>query len=90
MSTRVVKVDGCDPIRLTHSMARGLLVAHSHDGRARRSNVTSDHRGLVYWQAADQLAAAGLIDIDAGRNHHSRLRTTPLGTRVVYTLGDAR
>lgn len=82
MSTTVT-VPGCDPIRLTRSMVRGLLVTHLLDGRARRSNTTSERRGLVYWQAVAQLHTAGLIE----RTGHG-LRTTPLGTRVIYALAE--
>jgi hypothetical protein len=82
---RVVMVDGCDPVRLTDSEQRGLLVVHRHDGRARVSNVTTGQR--VYWQAANRLRDRGLIEFTtAGPHGADGLALTPLGTRVVYAL----
>lgn len=86
MSTQIIRIDGCDPIRLTKAMQKGLAVVHHHDGRARRSNVTSDHRGLVYWQAVDQLEHVGLVEIRGPITGVHRLLCTPLGTRVAYHL----
>lgn len=87
MSTRVVRIDGCDPIRLTRAMIRGLRVVHEAF-HPRRSNVTSENRQLVYWQAVDQLVDAGLVEIRGHPTGNHRLRCTPLGTRVVYALED--
>ncbi len=76
-----VKVDGCDPVRLTESMRRGLAVVIAGRAPARRSNVTDRRRRRVYWQAADQLVAAGLV-----HEHLGGLTPTPLGWRVGYEL----
>ena len=81
----VVQPSGCDPVQLTDSMARALLVVHRHDRRARVSNVTSGQR--VYWQAANRLIDRGLIEFTvAGPHGADGLGLTPLGTRVVYEL----
>jgi len=79
-----VKVDGCDPVRLTESMRRGLRVVLHGEDRARRSNTTDSRRGLVYWQAADQLIAAGLVVPSA--TERDRLLVTPFGWRGGYEL----
>lgn len=81
----VVQPTGCDPVRLTDSERRGLLVVHHHDGRASVSNVTGGQR--VYWQAANRLRNRGLIEFTiAGPNRADGLALTPLGTRVAYAL----
>jgi len=82
MARRLVTVDGADPVHLSTSMVHGLRIVHRHDGRARRSNFTAGSpRPTVYWQAADQLATAGLVDL-----HGEILSITPLGTRIVYAI----
>jgi len=83
--TSATVLAGCDPVRLTDSMQRGLRVVARHDGRSRRSNIT-DVGGNVYWQTISYLCRAGLIERTTGAAEYYRL--TPLGQRVVYALDE--
>lgn len=78
-----------DPRRWTRPQQWAMrLVAH-HPGDVRTSNVTDDHRLTIYWQVANALVDAGMIEDERPVSivGSERWQPTPLGWGAAIRLG---